>query len=146
MESSSTVASSLSDDELVELLAVMGSADTVELKATITGKLARFSALHPWKMVTVWIVVLVVALATIATAGDRFTMNEEFRVDLESRVADDLITERLNGGEEDPAQERVIVSSTSVLLIRRLGPTPPGRRSAIEPAREISPATLEVAG
>ena len=35
MESSSTVASSLSDDELVELLAVMGSADTVELKATI---------------------------------------------------------------------------------------------------------------
>jgi RND superfamily putative drug exporter len=82
----------------------------------LTGKLARFSALHPWKMVTVWIVVLVVALATIATAGDRFTMNEEFRVDLESRVADDLITERLNGGEEDPAQERVIVSSTEMTV------------------------------
>ncbi len=80
----------------------------------ITGKLAHFSALNPWKTLAVWIVVLVVALATIATAGNRFTMNEEFRVDLESRVADDLITERLNGGAEDPAQERVIVTSTEL--------------------------------
>jgi RND superfamily putative drug exporter len=82
----------------------------------ITGKLARVSALHPWKTVAVWIVVLVIGLASMATIGNRFTMNEEFRIDLESRVADDLITERLNGGVEDPAMERVIVSSTELTV------------------------------
>ena len=80
----------------------------------ITGKLARAAALHPWKMVAAWIVVLVIGVATMLTLGNRFTMNEEFRVDLESRVADDLITERLNDGMEAPAQERVIVSSTEL--------------------------------
>ncbi len=82
----------------------------------ITGKLARASARHPWKTVAAWIIVLVVGLATMATIGNRFTMNEEFRIDLESRVADDLITQRLNGGAEDPAQERVIVSSTDLTV------------------------------
>ncbi|MDQ4045453.1 MAG: MMPL family transporter [Chloroflexota bacterium] len=64
----------------------------------------------------IWAVALVIALTTMVTLGDRFTMNEEFRTDLESRVADDLITERLNGGAEDPAQERVIVSSTDLTV------------------------------
>ena len=82
----------------------------------ITGKLARTAALHPWKVVAVWVVVLVIGLTTMATLGNRFTMNEEFRTDLESRVADDLITERLNGGAEDPAQERVIVSATDMTV------------------------------
>src|SRR5688572_19737192 len=84
---------------------------TSERTTALTGKIARASALHPWKTVAAWIVVLVIALTTMATIGNRFTMNEEFRTDLESRLADDLITERLNGGAEAPAQERVIVSS-----------------------------------
>ncbi len=40
----------------------------------------------------------------------------------------------------------LLLASLSVFVIRRLGPTPVETRSAIEPAREISPATLEVAG
>jgi len=82
----------------------------------LTGKLARIAARNPWKIVAVWIIVLVIGVATMATNGNRFSMNEEFRIDLESRVANDLITERLNGGEEDPAQERVIVSSESLTV------------------------------
>jgi RND superfamily putative drug exporter len=77
----------------------------------LTGKLARNAAQHPWRPIAAWALVLVIALATMIGFGERFTVNEEFRTDLESRVANDLITERLNGGVEDPAQERVIVSS-----------------------------------
>jgi MFS family permease len=40
----------------------------------------------------------------------------------------------------------LVFSSLSVFFIRRLGPTPHEARSTIQPAREISPATLEVAG
>ncbi len=82
----------------------------------LTGRLARISARHPWTVIATWIVVLAIALTTMVTLGNRFTMNEEFRVDLESRVANDLIAERLNGGAEDPAQERVIVSSTDMTV------------------------------
>jgi RND superfamily putative drug exporter len=84
-----------------------------QVRATpLTGKLARAAARHPWRTIAAWVVVLAIALTTMATIGNRFTMNEEFRTDLESRTADSLITERLNGGVKDPAQERVIVSST----------------------------------
>lgn len=79
---------------------------------TLTGKMARGAAHHPWKVVGAWAAILAIALVTMATAGNRFTMNEEFRTDLESRVADGLITERLNSGVKDPAQERIIVSSS----------------------------------
>jgi putative drug exporter of the RND superfamily len=78
----------------------------------LTGKIAGAAARHPWRVIAAWVIVLAIALATMVTAGDRFTMNEEFRTDLESRVADELITTRLNGGTQDPAQERIIVSST----------------------------------
>jgi len=82
----------------------------------LTGKIARTSAQRPWTVVAIWVVVLIIAVASMATLGNNFTMNEEFRVDLESRVADEQITERLNGGSEDPAQERVIVSSTDLTV------------------------------
>lgn len=81
-----------------------------------TGKIARTSALHPWKVLAAWIIVLLIAVTTMATIGSRLTMNEEFRTDLESRVADELITERLNGGVEEPARERVIVSSEELTV------------------------------
>jgi RND superfamily putative drug exporter len=82
----------------------------------LTGKIARTSAQRPWTVVAIWVVVLIIAVASMATLGNKFTMNEEFRVDLESRVADEQITERLNGGSKDPAQERVIVSSTDLTV------------------------------
>ncbi|MEZ4520825.1 MAG: MMPL family transporter [Thermomicrobiales bacterium] len=82
----------------------------------LIGRFARASARHPWKVIAAWIVVLLIALATMTTIGSGLTMNEEFRTDLESRVADDLITARLNSGVEDPAQERVIVSSADVTV------------------------------
>lgn len=90
----------------------MSATDTTAL----TGKLARAAARHPWRVVAAWVVILALALGTMAAGGNRFTMNEEFRTDLESRVADGLITERLNGGVKDPAQERVIVSSSELTV------------------------------
>jgi RND superfamily putative drug exporter len=82
----------------------------------LTGKIARTAAQRPWTVVAIWVVVLIIAVASMATLGNNFTMNEEFRTDLESRVADEQITERLNGGSDDPAQERVIVSSTDLTV------------------------------
>ena len=80
----------------------------------LTGRIAGASARHPWRVVALWVGIVALALTTLITVGDRFTTNEEFRVDLESRVADGLITERLNGGQEAPLQERVIVSATDL--------------------------------
>ncbi len=77
----------------------------------MTGKLARWSSRHPWKIVAIWAIVLIIGLATMGVVGNRFTAEEEIRTDLETLVADDLITDRLNNGIEDPAQEFVIVSS-----------------------------------
>ena len=69
----------------------------------------------PVEVVAVWIIVLVVGVATMATVGGQFDL-EEFRADFESLIADDLITERLSGGIEDPAQEFVIVSSAELTV------------------------------
>src|SRR4051794_29863624 len=82
----------------------------------LTGKIARTAARHPWRVVAIWVVVLAISLTTMVTVGNRLTMNEEFRTDLESRVADNLITARLNGGAKDPARERVIVSSAALTV------------------------------
>ncbi|HEX5164666.1 MAG TPA: MMPL family transporter, partial [Thermomicrobiales bacterium] len=90
---------------------------TTPIRSTsLTGKIARTSARHPWKTIAGWLVVLAIALTTMVTIGNHFTMNDEFRTDLESRVADDLITQRMNGGVETPAQERVIVSSADLTV------------------------------
>src|SRR6478672_1341701 len=90
---------------------------TNSVRATaLTGKVASAAARHPWRVVASWAVILVIALTTMATIGNRFTLDETFRTDLESRTADDLITQRLNGGAQDPAQERVIVSSTDLTV------------------------------
>lgn len=78
---------------------------------SLTGKMAGWSARRPWKVVGIWVAVLVIALVAMAVAGNRFTAEDEIRTDLESLVADGLITERLNGGVEESAQEFVIVSS-----------------------------------
>ena len=81
-----------------------------------TGKIARISAQRPGRVIAIWAVVLLIILTSMVTLGNRFTMDQEFRTDLESRVADNLITERLNGGSEAPAQERVIVSSADLTV------------------------------
>ena len=84
--------------------------------AGLTGKLAQWSATSPWKVIGIWAAVLVIGLAFIGVFGSRFSQDEEFRTDLENLTADELITERLNGGAEDPAREFVIVSSDSLTV------------------------------
>ena len=94
-----------------------GNMQAAEVAATsLTGKTARWSAHNPWKVVAIWTAVLVIGLASVGIFGSRFTQDEEIRADLETLVADDLITERLNGGVEDPAQEFVIVSSDELTV------------------------------
>ncbi|MEZ4520690.1 MAG: MMPL family transporter [Thermomicrobiales bacterium] len=84
--------------------------------AGITGRMARWSAGHPWKIIAVWAAVLIIGLATVGIAGNRFTAEDEIRTDLEAMTAVDLIAERLNNGVEDPAQEFVIVSSADATV------------------------------
>ena len=97
----------------------MGQVDfeSKEYRATgLTGKMARWSARRPWKVVAIWVIVLIIGLTSVGIFGSRFTQDEEFRADLENLTADELITERLNGGVEDPAQEFVIVSSEELTV------------------------------
>ncbi len=84
--------------------------------AGLTGKLARTSARHPWKIVAIWMAVLLIGLTTMVVFGNRFAPDEDIRADLENLTADGLITERLNDGQEAPAQEFVIVSSDSLTV------------------------------
>ena len=87
-----------------------------EVKPGMTGRMARWSARRPWKVIAIWAAVLIIGLATVAMVGNRFTVEEEIRTDLETLTADDLITQRLNGGVEDQAQEFVIVSSKELTV------------------------------
>lgn len=87
-----------------------------ETQQSLTGRAARWSAQHPWKVVGIWAAALIVALAMIGVMGNRFTAEDEIRTELEAFTADELITERLNNGVEAPAQEFVIVSSDDLTV------------------------------
>lgn len=77
-----------------------------------TGRLAGWSARHPWVVIAVWVVLLGVAGYAATGLGDVLTAQDmDFTNTPESVVGSQLIEQRLRGAE--PSVETVMVQSTS---------------------------------
>ena len=81
-----------------------------------TAGLARASARRPWLVVGAWIVLLVLAGVAATGLGDAFTTEGNFTNKPESVRAEELLEERLRGGQEHPVTETVVVHSDTVTV------------------------------
>src|SRR5688572_24788349 len=81
-----------------------------------TAGLARVSARRPWFVVALWCVLLVLAGFAAAGLGDAFSVESNFTDKPESVRGDDLLTERLRGGEERPVTETVLVRAENLTV------------------------------
>jgi RND superfamily putative drug exporter len=79
-----------------------------------TAGLARSSARHPWRVISVWVVILVLATIVGSGLGDVLTTDEEFTNRPESVRAADLLESRLRGPE--PVTETIIVRSDTATV------------------------------
>src|SRR5829696_6037614 len=76
-----------------------------------TAGLARISARRPWFVVAAWIVLLIFAGVASTGLGDAFSTEGNFTGKPESVRADDLLTQRLRGGQDESLTETVLVRS-----------------------------------
>jgi RND superfamily putative drug exporter len=74
-----------------------------------TAGLAGASARHPWRTLVLWLVILALAVVAGSGLGDTFTNAGSFTNRPESVRADDLLTDRMRGGQDHPVTETVIV-------------------------------------
>src|SRR5215211_299028 len=82
-----------------------------------TAGLARASARRPWSVVLAWVALVVLAIGVAAAGlGDAFTTEGDFTNRPESVRADDLLTARMYGGEDEPVTETVIVRSETLTV------------------------------
>ena len=81
-----------------------------------TAGLARISARHPWYIVAIWIGLIILAVGAATGLGDALTTEGDFTNQPESVRADDLLKERMRGGQDQPVTETVIVRSESVTV------------------------------
>ncbi len=81
-----------------------------------TAGLARISARHPWKIVAIWVVLIILAVGLASGLGDALTTEGDFTNKPESVRADDLLKERMRGGQDQPVTETVIVRSESATV------------------------------
>jgi RND superfamily putative drug exporter len=81
-----------------------------------TAGLAGICARHPWRTVAAWIVVLALAMVAATGLGDALTFEGSFTNRPESVRADDLLTQRMRGGEDEALTETVIVHSDTVTV------------------------------
>jgi RND superfamily putative drug exporter len=78
--------------------------------------LARVSARHPWYIVAIWCVLLVLAGVAATGLGDAFATDANFTNKPESVRGDDLLTERLRGGQKQPVSETLVVRSDTMTV------------------------------
>ncbi|HEX5940341.1 MAG TPA: MMPL family transporter [Dehalococcoidia bacterium] len=76
---------------------------------SITERLARFSARRPWRVVGVWVLLLVAAVFAASGIGDVLNTDNEIFVDTESDDADKLLEERFRG--PDVPTETIVIQS-----------------------------------
>src|SRR5688572_27456362 len=81
-----------------------------------TAGLARASARHPWRVLAGWLLVLVLAGGVATGLGDAFTNEGGITNRPESVRADDLLTQRLRGGQDHPVTETVILRSDTATV------------------------------
>ena len=81
---------------------------------SITERLARVSAGHPWSIVGIWIVGFVVMAAAATQIGDALTTEFALLNNPDSVVGEKLLEERLRG--EERALEFIIVQSEGLTV------------------------------
>ena len=81
-----------------------------------TAGFARVSARHPWRVIASWILILLLAGIASTGLGDALTTEGDFTNEPESVRADDLLKERLRGGQDHPVTETVIVRSQTATV------------------------------
>ena len=74
-----------------------------------TGGLAKMSARHPWRVMGLWLLILVLAAISAPALGDALTTDATFTNTPESVHGENLLEQRLRG--ERPMSETVIVRS-----------------------------------
>ena len=72
-----------------------------------TRGLARTSALHPWRVIAGWVVLLALSVVMIGGVGMNLTTAAEFTNDPESKQGADLLEARLRGA--DPVTETIVI-------------------------------------
>jgi RND superfamily putative drug exporter len=80
------------------------------MKIPSTADLARVSAAHPWRVVTAWVLVLVVAIATMGVLGTRTTSDISFTNSPEAQTGMDIL-DKAGLSDDNPTDETVIVKS-----------------------------------
>jgi RND superfamily putative drug exporter len=78
-----------------------------------TGKLARASARHPWRTITVWLVVIAVAFMLAGSLDGVLTEEGELSVSTESGTADELIAAHFPS--DEPPQEFVVIEAVDLV-------------------------------
>jgi RND superfamily putative drug exporter len=78
-------------------------------KTGFTGSLARIAALHPWRTIAAWIVVLAVAVVAAGSLGDVLVDGGELSVTTESETAEQIWGEHFEAS--GAPQEYVLVES-----------------------------------
>ncbi|MDR9449773.1 MAG: MMPL family transporter, partial [Acidimicrobiia bacterium] len=82
-------------------------------KRSFTGRWAGAAALHPWRFITIWLIILVVAGFFATGIGDVLTDQGDLAVATESSQADDLIADHFDQ-KAHPAREFVVVESETL--------------------------------
>ena len=77
-------------------------------------RLARTATRHPWIVVGVWVALFFAAIASASTIGGVLTSEAETYRASDSSRADDLIAQRLYGGE--PVRETVVIHSATTTV------------------------------
>lgn len=78
-------------------------------KTGFTGSLARMAALHPWRMIGAWVVVLSFAIVSAGSLGDVLTDEGALSVETESETAEQIWGEHFEAN--GAPQEYVLVES-----------------------------------
>ena len=81
-----------------------------------TAGLARFSARHPWYIVGIWVLLLVLAGVAATGLGGALTTEGDFTNRPESVRAEDLLKKRMRAGQDQPVTETVIVRSETATV------------------------------
>ena len=82
-------------------------------KLGFTGRMARTTALHPWRTIAAWVAIIAVAIVMAGSLDGVLTQDGELLTETESETADALIAEHFPG--DDPLQEYVVVEASGAI-------------------------------
>jgi len=80
----------------------------------IAARLARASAAHPWRVLSIWLVALALGVGLSGQLGDVLTNEVTFTSEPDSVIGDRLLEERLRGPR--PVTDTVIVTSATLTV------------------------------